>query len=156
VIFGGHLLVARFANFDSDLAGRLAVDTRVLAAIRESPFLGYGYGAFERTFTLLRDWTIDPHSVWEYGHNDWLEALLTLGVPVGLLLWFVFGWILVHCLKAACSRADTAIYGAIATGACVLSLLHSTIDFSIQIQGFALPLTTLLGVGVAQSLASKR
>lgn len=156
VIFGGHLLIARFANFDSDLAGRLAVDARVLAAIREAPFLGYGYGAFERSFTLFRDWTIEPHAVWEYGHNDWLEALLTLGIPVGLLLWFVFGWILVHCLKAACSRADTAIYGAIASGACVLALLHSTVDFSLQIQGFALPLTTLLGVGVAQSLRPDR
>lgn len=156
VALGGHLLVARFANFDNDFAYRLAVDVRVIAAIREAPVLGYGYGAFERTFTLFRDWTIAPHSVWEYGHNDWLEALLTLGIPVGLLLWFVFAWILVQCLKAACSRADTAIYGAIATGACVLSLLHSTVDFSIQIQGFALPLTTLLGVGVAQALAGRR
>src|SRR5439155_1622335 len=101
---------------------------------------------------LFRDWSVEPHAVWDYGHNDWLEAFLTLGVPVGLLLWFVFGWILAHCLKAACSRAETAIYGAIATAACVLSLLHSIVDFSLQIQGFALPLTTLLGVGVAQSL----
>jgi O-antigen ligase len=156
VVVGGHLLVERFANFDSDFAYRLAVDARVLAAIRESPWLGYGYGAFERTFTMFRDWTLEPHAVWEYGHNDWLEALLTLGIPVGLLLWFIFGWILVHCLKAACSRGETAIYAAIATGTCTLSLLHSTVDFSIQIQGFALPLTTLLGVGVAQSLASRR
>jgi hypothetical protein len=69
--------------------------------------------------------------------------------------WFVFGWILVHCLKAACSLEDTAIHAAIATGACTLSLPHSTVDFSIQIQDFALPLTTLLGVGVAQSLAKR-
>jgi O-antigen ligase len=155
VVVGGHLLVARFANLDSDFAGRLAVDGRVLAAIREAPWLGYGLGAFERTFTMFRDGSIAPHAVWEYGHNDWLEALLALGVPVGLLLWFIFGWILAHCLRAACSRDDTAIYGAIATGACTLSLLHSTVDFSIQIQGFALPLTTLLGVGVAQSLAKR-
>lgn len=59
---------------------------------------------------------------------------MTLGIPVGLLLWFVFGWILVHCPKAACSRDDTAIYAAIATGARTLPPLHSTVDFSVQIQ----------------------
>lgn len=151
----GHLLVGRLVNFDGDFAYRLAVDWRLLAAIKTSPWLGYGYGAFEQAFPVFRDASLSPNARWEYAHDDWLEALFALGIPGGLLLWLVFAWILARCLRAALGPQKTAIYGAIAFGVGAMVIIHSLVDFSLQIQGFALPLTALLGVGVAQSWSSR-
>ncbi|HZB92922.1 MAG TPA: hypothetical protein VE397_15855, partial [Stellaceae bacterium] len=106
---------------------------------------------FEFAFPGFRDGTLAPYGRWEYAHNDWLEALFTLGVPAGLLLWFAVAWILARCGKAALSRGPMSLYGAIALSAGVLAITHSLVDFVLQIQGFALPLTGILGIGVAQS-----
>lgn len=147
---GAHF-IHRLARFDSDFAYRLAIDRRLLAGIEASPWLGHGYGAFEFAFPRFRDWTLAPYGRWEYAHNDWLEALFTLGVPAGLLLWFVVAWILTRCGKAALSGGPMSLYGAIALSAGILTITHSLVDFILQIQGFALPLTGILGIGVAQS-----
>lgn len=156
VIFGlvfafGHLFLARLPNLGEDFPGRLAIDARVLAAIKASPWLGYGYGAFEQMFPAFRDATIPSYAIWEYAHDDWLEALLALGIPAGLLLWFIFGWILFRCFRAALSASPASIYGAIAVGAEALTLAHALVDFPLQIQGFTIPFMAILGVGVAQS-----
>jgi O-antigen ligase len=152
----GARLSARLPELGQDLASRLAIDARILAAIRASPWLGYGYGAFEQAFAMFRDTSLSPHNRIEYAHNDWLEALMTLGIPVGLLLWLVFGWVLARCLAGALRRGRDAVYPAIGAGCCVLALSHALVDFSLQIQGFAIPLMALLGVGIAQSWSTAR
>jgi O-antigen ligase len=152
----GDALMARLQTFDGDLADRLALDGRVIAAIEASPWLGYGLGAFEHAIPAFQDGSLYVHNRWEYAHNDWLEALMTLGVPAGLLLWLVVGWILWRCLAGAVGRGRDTVFGAVATGAGLLAVTHSLVDFSLQIQGFTLPLLALLGAGVAQSWSSRR
>jgi O-antigen ligase len=150
------LLASRLPNFDEDLATRLAVDARTIAAIKAAPWTGYGLGAFQQAFAAFRDATLSTQGRWEYAHNDWLEALMTLGIPVGLLVWLIFGWMLVRCLDGAINRGRDAIYPAIGAGVCVLAFVHSLIDFTMQIQGFAFPFLAIVGVGVAQSWSSRR
>lgn len=151
-----ELLASRLPNVDEDLATRLAVDVRTIAAIKAAPWMGYGLGAFQQAFAAFRDATLSTQGRWEYAHNDWLEALMTLGIPVGLLVWLIFGWMLVRCLEGAINRGRDAIYPAIGAGVCVLAFAHSLIDFTMQIQGFALPFLAIVGVGVAQSWSSRR
>jgi O-antigen ligase len=152
----GHRIAVRLPNFGLDTAGRLALDARVLAAIRQSSWLGYGFGAFEQAFAMFRDSSLPAHNRIEYAHNDWLEALMTLGIPVGLMLWLICGWMLARCLRGALRRGQETVYPAIGAAAGVLAAAHSLIDFDMQIQGFAFPLLTVLGVGVAQSWAAER
>jgi O-antigen ligase len=151
-----ELLVSRLPNLDEDLSTRLAVDARALAAIGAAPWTGYGLGAFEQAFTAFRDASLATHGRWEYAHNDWLEALMTLGIPVGLMVWLVFGWMLVRCVRGALDRRRDAIYPAIGAGLCVQAFAHTLVDFTMQIQGFALPFLAIVGVGVAQSWSSRR
>jgi O-antigen ligase len=151
VLLTGVGAVTRLPLLATAMAERLAVYERVLAAIEASPWLGYGFGAFEQAFPMFRDDSISPHGIWEYAHNDWLEALMTLGVPAGSLLCAVFGWILVRCVVGALRRVQDWVYPAIGAGVCSLAALHSLVDFSMQIQGFAIPVMAILGVAVAQS-----
>lgn len=147
----GHLAIGRFAHFDQDLTSRLAVDERVVSAIGASPWLGYGYGSFMQAFPMFRDWTITPNAIWQYAHDDWLEALMTLGIPGGLLLWFIAIWALTRSFAGVRQNRHESIYAAIAASTCTLVMVHSMVDFTAQIQGVVLPLTTLIGVGLAQS-----
>lgn len=150
-----ELLVSRLPNLDQDLGTRLAVDARMIAAIKAEPWTGYGLGAFEQAFTIFRDPSLSAHGRWEYGHNDWLEALMTLGIPAGLAVWLIFGWIGVRCVIGAMTRARDAIYPAIGAGVCALAFAHTLVDFTMQIQGFALPFLAIAGTGVAQSWSSR-
>jgi O-antigen ligase len=152
----GARLIARLPEVGQDLAGRLALDLRTLAATHASPWLGYGYGAFEQAFAMFRDPSLSARNRIEYAHNDWLEALMTLGIPVGLLLWLIFGWIMLRCLAGAVRRGRDAVYPAIGAGCCVLATSHALVDFSLQIQGFAIPLLAVLGAAVGQSWSTDR
>jgi O-antigen ligase len=147
----GNFLAARMMHFDRDFSDRLALDQSVIAAIKASPWLGYGLGTFEQAYPPFRASTLQQSGRWEYAHNSWLEALMTLGVPAGLLLWVIFGWILARCLIGALRRGETAIYPTIGAGVMVIAATQSLIDFPIQIQGFAIPFLAILGVAVAQS-----
>jgi len=151
----GNFLILRLSTFDQSFADRMSVNARVLAAIKASPLLGYGLGAFEQAFPMFPDANLVPHNRWEYAHNDWLEALMTLGIPVGLVVWLIFGWILGRCVLGALRRGRCEVYSAIGAAACVLTVAHSLVDFSLQIQGFTIPLMAMLGVGVSQSWSTR-
>lgn len=150
-----ELLVSRLPYLDQDMATRLAVDARTIVAIKEAPWTGYGLGAFQQTFAAFRDTSLPTQGRWEYAHNDWLEALMTLGIPAGLMLWLAFGWIGYRCVAGALNRRRDAIYPAIGAGACALAFAHTLVDFTMQIQGFALPFLAVVGIGVAQSWSSR-
>ena len=157
-VFGttlGDLLETRFLHLANDVDGRFTAYGRVVAAIEASPWLGYGLGAFEQAFTMFRTSSEYVHARWNYAHNDWLEALMTLGVPAGAMLWLVFAWMLARCLVGALRRRQGAVYGAIGAGASILTIAHSAVDFSLQMQGFTIALIAMLGVGIGQSWSSR-
>lgn len=152
--FGG-LLTARLLWFDRDLNARLALDRSVLEAIAARPLSGYGLGAFREAYPPFRALALQQSGRWEYAHNSWLEALMMLGIPVGLVLWLIFLWMLMRCLAGALRRGQDALYPAIGAAVGILAAAQSLVDFPVQIQGFAIPLLAILGVAVAQSWSSR-
>jgi exopolysaccharide production protein ExoQ len=80
----------RLAGRSSDLTGRTAVWRAVLAAIRERPFLGHGYGFWDQpSVTRSNIWL---SADWEVGHahNNWLDAVLQtgiIGVAISAFIW---------------------------------------------------------------------
>ena len=147
----GSLLTARLLWFGRDLNARLALDRSVIEAIAARPFLGYGFGTFKEAYPPFRALALQQSGRWEYAHNSWLEALMALGVPVGLVLWLACLWVLARCLAGALRRRRDATYPAIGLAVGLLAAAQSMIDFPVQIQGFAIPLAAILGVAVAQS-----
>jgi O-antigen ligase len=151
----GRLLTARLLWFDRDLNARLALDRSVLEAIAARPLFGYGLGAFKEAYPPFRALALQQSGRWEYAHNSWLEALMTLGIPFGLVLWLIFLWMLARCLAGALRRGQDAAYPAIGAAVGILAAAQSLVDFPVQIQGFAIPLLAILGVAVAQSWSSR-
>jgi O-antigen ligase len=91
--------------------------------------------------------------VWDYAHSTILEIAMEMGIPVAALVviaalasLFLVGRAAITSSKGSQRRPLAAIAGIM-----VLSYLHSTIDFSLQIPGYFILFGVLLGCGLANS-----
>ncbi len=154
LLFGGlvaALGIAAYLALDPVL-GRLdtlrasADDTRAhlwrpaLQVLRDFPLLGVGRGAFEAVFAGYQ--LESATYVFTHVENEWLQALLDLGIPGGLLLVGTFAWIWI----AAARRRDLSLgdVGLLAGTAAVAA--HNLVDFSLGILGVAVPFAIAMGL----------
>lgn len=153
----GDVIGTRLAGSTAEntTEARFATAAITLRAIQERPLVGYGYGTFASVFPRFRDDTIPLAGRWKEAHNSYLEALLGLGIPVAIVLFGGFAWVVGVCLKGALTRRRDRVGSLVAVAAAVVVGLHALVDFSIQIQGVALGFAALLGAGYAQSWSSR-
>lgn len=119
-----------------------------LRAFLDNPVLGYGLNGFEPEFRLYQT---NVFQEFDHAHSDLLESILDLGVVGALALWSAVA-ILLSCLwHGVRTRRQDGMYPMLALAASVMILLHSAVDFDLQIPGLALTWTSLLGIGLAQS-----
>ena len=131
--------------------GRLAAYQSTLRIIADYPWFGTGLGTFISIFPAYRSGNISILGVWNRAHSTPLELATELGIPLTLVI--AAGWIvaiLVLIRGTRRSRRDTVLPLA-ALAVSLIALLHSTIDFSLQISGYAIVVFALVGVGLAQS-----
>src|SRR5882724_10774882 len=124
-------------------------------AIRQRPLLGAGIGTFEDLFPSLRADGFYSWGVWDYAHSTILEIAVEMGIPVAAMVVIAALTSLFILARAAVksegrSRRSLAAIAGIA----VLSYLHSTIDFSLQIPGYLVLFGILLGCGLARASAA--
>ena len=134
---------------------RLAVLLLTLRSALDAPLLGFGYGTFRDVFTLYRDHSVSVAGIWGQAHDTYAEALQGLGLVFGAMLIGTLGLLALRCARGALTRrADATVPRVAAAVACLLGV-HSTADFSLQIQAVALTFMAVLGAGVAQATSSR-
>src|SRR6266702_2891487 len=124
-------------------------------AIRQRPLLGAGAGTFEDLFPSLRADNFSSGGVWDYAHSTILEIAVEMGIPVAamvVLAALASLFILARATVKSKGRSRRSL--AAITGIAVLSYLHSTIDFSLQIPGYFVLFGILLGCGLAKASAT--
>lgn len=148
VIAGGALLTKAVRAGDSSV--RVAIWLTSLDAIGLSPWLGWGLGSFADIFTILQPASItQPNNL---AHSTPLETIVELGVlgaipafAVILLPWGI-------CLRGAFRREYRhRILPAAAFAIVAVPILHSMVDFSLQIPAVGYATSALLGMGWAQA-----
>ena len=90
-----------------------------------------------------------------HAHNDYLEAVLELGLPAALLLAAAIALMIGCCLKGVRVRKRMEEFPALACAASVVVGLHALADFSLQIPAIAASYAALLGLGTTQSWSSQ-
>ncbi len=107
--------------------------------LRDHALLGIGRGAFPTVFQTYRD---DFAQVtYTYLENEWLQALIDLGIPFGLLLLGTLAWIWVAAARRAASVVEVGLLvGMLCLGA------HSLFDFSVELLGVGVPFSVGLGI----------
>ncbi len=109
------------------------------------PWTGTGMATFRDAFPLVQAASIPGG--WWHAHNDWLEALATLGIPGALLL---LGGLAaaVHRLfqvLAGENRSEDRAAALAGYGALAAAAVHSALDFGLTIPANALALAILVG-----------
>ncbi len=119
---------------------KLAMWPVALGMLSRFPWVGIGRGAFATAFAGYK---VEPDPVtFTHVENEWIQAPLDLGVPLGLLLVGVVAW---TWLRAARSRdLSRPEIGALA-GAAALAA-HNLVDFSLELLGVAIPFAVVLGL----------
>ncbi len=151
IVLGGESLLERLDQnkLGEDMGARLSAYQLEGQAISDNPWLGFGLGSFEPAFRLYRDSSLP---IWfQHAHNDYLEMMMDLGIPVATILFLSLSILMSCCVSGLKKRKKDAHYSAIAVGASFLIITHAFLDFSLHIPAFAATYAALLGLGVAQS-----
>ena len=118
------------------------------------PWTGTGMASFRDVFP-----TVQPAEIpggWWHAHNDWLEALATLGLPAALLLLGGLAALVLRLFRvlAGDNRAEDRAAALAAYGALAAVAVHSALDFGLTLPANALALAVLTGAAAATPVVS--
>ncbi len=154
LLVSGALLGERFGvGLDES---RQSVYEQTLVAIEDHALVGSGLGSFPQIFPLYRGSDEHWNKYWDKAHNSYLENALELGLPFALCLYLTLLALAAICWKGLLTRARDHHFTAIGLGVCTTAALHSLGDFSLQVPAVTVVFMFLMGVGVAQSVSSRR
>jgi O-antigen ligase len=133
-------------------AGRLSAYRSTLRIIADNPWFGTGLGTFSWSFPAYRSDDISMQGVWDIAHNTHLEFASEMGIPLTVAMSIAWIAAVIILLRGLQGRRRDAFAPLSALVVSLIALLHSFIDFSLQIAGYSIVVFALLGVGLAQSL----
>jgi O-antigen ligase len=136
--------------------GRFSTYRAVWHMIWDHPRLGTGFGTFEWAYPAYRTDDISLSGIWNRAHDSWLELAASGGMlmaAVVILVLLAAIGVLVHGVR---TRRRDLIFPVVALCSTAAALMHSTVDFSLQIPGYAIVTFSLLGIGLTQSFGSVR
>jgi hypothetical protein len=141
--FGIDKLVARFEDVDEN--NRMVIYQDTLRMIGDHP-LGVGPGMYA--------WRILPYeslgSTHHYGHahNDYLEVAAEWGIGVAILFWGMVAWRFWRTVRGFFEATDAWTRGLClgAAGAILSILVHSVVDFNLQIPSNLMVFAMIVGL----------
>lgn len=150
-VVSGEAWRARQAKVGFDTLGRLEFYKAMMGSISENPWLGVGFGSFADSFPQLRPEIIGIQYFINIGHSTPVELAYEGGLPI-LALTGAFILLCAGVLVRGLRRwpGDPYIIAALLVG--LLGLLHSAIDFSLQIPGYMIIYLAVVGVGLGRAL----
>jgi O-antigen ligase len=143
---GGRIDTLGFSD-----GGRLAGYRSTLKIIADNPWFGTGLGTFAAAFPHYRS-DISMWGVWDIAHDTPLELASEMGIPFTLLV--AIAWIAALVVLSLGLRGPrrSMVVPLSALAVSLIALLHSLIDFSLQITGYSIIVFALLGLGLSQAM----
>ena len=114
----------------------------------ENPILGTGAGSFKYTYPSHKSDDVTATRLYDYAHNDYLEFLAEFGVIVYLALVAAVLISLYWAIQAMRLRRNSLQQGMgfAATMGIIAILIHSSVDFNLQIPANAFMFVFLLAI----------
>ena len=162
VWIGGNELTQRMASIHTEAreeingGTRLTIDRDCLQMLIKRPFLGWGVGAFPIAYPGFRSFYTNFFV--NQAHNDYLQLLVETGVVgFSIAIWFL---VLVFRRAAGKIRNWTESAGGALTVAallgCIGILVHSLLDFNLQIPANAALFYVLCAIAAAAPLQESK
>ncbi len=150
---GGTISRLDEGAFDSR---RWCVAGFTLRAIVDFPLFGTGFGAYREIYPMYRDPLCGVTGIWERAHNSFLEASLGLGLPFLAALLSLAVVVFQAIRRGLRGRQRMRHVPILFIGAVIYMLLHSMVDFPLQIHGIAVFFAALSGCSLAICNARSR
>jgi O-antigen ligase len=161
VWLGGKELTSRVSSISSEtrteLSGgmRLSIDHDSLRVFRSKPVLGWGLGTFPVVYPQYRSFYTNFFV--NEAHNDYLQLLCEMGLlGFGTMVWFL---IVLYRTALRQIRNWASDVSSAVTLACTLGftgiLVHSVLDFNLQIPGNAALFYVLCTLAAAPPLLQR-
>lgn len=152
---GVDVLLARLGVGESDLPGRITLYRDTLRLIAASPIGGVGPGMFEWRFRSYESQA--PKLLFTYAHNDYLQSAAEWGIPGAALFWWFVLWRFLRTIRLFFQSHNPWRQGmALGCSAGIFAiLLHSLVDFNLQIPGNLMIFCTILGLSWSLELQRK-
>lgn len=145
--FGIDKVAQRLENTSVSRETRDEVVRDTLTLIKDYPLTGTGGGTYDISFLHYRGYDIS--GFYDHAHNDYIEFLAEYGLIGMLFLFLLVSSSLLSALLALRKRKHTLLKGmafASAMGTIAL-LIHSTVDFNLQVPANAALFVALLALG---------
>jgi O-antigen ligase len=152
----GESVNARFDLTGLADEGRLETYRSTLRMIADHPWFGTGLGTFANAFPAYRSANVSVWGVWDLAHNTLLELAAEMGLPIAALVVVVWLVIFAVLIRGAVIRRRNLIVPVAAFSVGLLAVLHSLVDFTLQMPGYAIVAMSLIGAGLAQSFRSEK
>jgi len=149
----GAAAMSRISEIGLVDAQRLEVYTTALKMIRGHELLGFGLGNFEAAFPLYRPAALGSQGIWDRVHSIPIELAIDLGIPAALCIFGIAAFYFVRLVRGALARKRDRHIPVVGAGVFMLGMLHSCVDFSLQIPGYGILFASIVGCGLAQSIS---
>ena len=134
-------------------AGRLSAYRSTLRIIADNPWFGTGLGTFAHAFPAYRSSDMSMRGFGTLRTARRLNSPPRSGLPLARSLRVALDCRACRAGFAACAdRDDTIAVPLAALAVSLIALLHSSIDFSLQIAGYSIVVFALLGLGLSQAV----
>lgn len=153
----GVQFLDRVRSSDLETEQRWCFLSDILSAIRDNPMTGLGFGTFEAAYPSYRSIScMTPDMTLDRAHNGYAEITMGLGVLVLIPIVASIAYLLWTYVAGIRNRRRMMFAPAVAMGSLVLVVLHSFLDFSLQIMGVAIFAAAILAAGTVSSHRSPR
>lgn len=157
LVVGLYALGERFGDLAdaSPVEGRAAIYLDTLRLIRDHPASGVGPGMFRWRFRPYQ--TVQVESRFDHTHNDYLQTAAEWGLPAALVLWGFIAWRFYRAMSIFLRSRDPWRQGTAlgCCGAIFSMLLHSLVDFNLQIPVNLAIFCTILGLAWSLETSSR-
>ncbi|QGG93579.1 hypothetical protein GH983_24005 (plasmid) [Agrobacterium sp. MA01] len=152
----GAQTIERLGSVERSADVRFALYEQTWAMIMARPWTGFGGGAYELAFPLFHQPDVSVDLLWQKAHNSYLGLWADYGLIFGSLPWLVLLMLVSRMFVAVWSRSAPD-YAAIASiVVAIVAMIHATVDFSLEIQGYALLFSAIMGTGAARIAVNQR
>jgi len=145
--FGIEKVAQRLQETTIDTEGRDELARDTLMIVRDFPVTGTGAGSFYSTYPMYNSGQVQP-AFYRHAHNDYLQFASEFGLVASALLGFCVLASLWQAIRAQLKRRDRLMQGMgfAATMGIVALLIHSAVDFNLQIPANAATFVVLLAL----------
>ncbi|MCS7307452.1 MAG: O-antigen ligase family protein [Aquificaceae bacterium] len=144
---------SRFMKAEEDAQSRISVWLDSIKGIKEHPLLGTGGGTFEYAYYMYKERNKES-LIYEHAHNDYIEYAVETGL-VGAFLFFLpfFSFLFLGIRKLISLNLRKSSLEFFSLLACITGifsiLVHSLVDFNLQIPANLYLAYALVGIGGA-------